>query len=165
MGAVIGLGASKIVQVLGDSGLTSIDVANFNSPSQTVVSGPLEDLKLAGPAFEKAGARMFIPLQVSAAFHSRYLADAASAFADFLAPMAFAAPKVTVIANVTAQPYPLENASAGIKSLLVRQITGSVQWTQSIRYLAAQGVKEFKELGPGNVLTKLVQQIHKEADA
>lgn len=164
MGAVIGLGASKIAQVLKDNGLTGIDVANFNSPSQTVVSGPVDDIKRAGPFFEKAGARMFMPLQVSAAFHSRYVADAAKSFADFLAPMSFAAPKVPVIANVTAQLYPSDNASDAIKSSLVKQITQSVLWTQTIRYLLGQGVSEFKEMGPGNVLTRLIQQIQQEKD-
>ena len=162
MGAVIGLDANTITKVIQDNGLTSIDVANFNSPSQTVVSGPVDDIKRIGPLFEKAGARMFVPLQVSAAFHSRYVQDAAAAFADFLAPMSFGAPKIPVIANVTAQPYPTDNASESVKSLLVSQITRSVQWTQSIRYLSSQGVTEFKEMGPGNVLTRLIQQIQQE---
>jgi malonyl CoA-acyl carrier protein transacylase len=164
MGAVIGLGASKIAQVIKENGLSSIDVANFNSPSQTVISGPVDDIKRAGPLFEKASARMYMPLQVSAAFHSRYVADAAKEFADFLAPMSFPAPKIPVIANVTAQPYPTDNASETIKSLLIKQITSSVQWTQSIRYLVSNGVTEFKEMGPGNVLTRLVQQIQQEKD-
>jgi len=165
MGAVIGLGASRIAQVIQDNGLTSLDVANFNSPSQTVVSGPVEDIKRAGPSFEKAGAQMFVPLQVSAAFHSRYMADAANAFADFLAPMTFSAPRTPVIANVTASPYPTGDASQSIKALLVNQITHSVQWTQSIRYLIAQGVTQFSETGPGNVLTRLVQQIQRDQDS
>ncbi|HEX8617965.1 MAG TPA: ACP S-malonyltransferase [Thermoanaerobaculia bacterium] len=164
MGAVIGMGASTIDKVMTDSGLTSIDVANFNSPSQTVVSGPVEDIKRAGPFFEKAGAQMYIPLQVSAAFHSRYMADAAKSFAAFLAPMSFAAPKTPVVANVTAQPYPSDNASTAVKSLLVNQITHSVQWTQSVRFLLAQGVTQFTESGPGNVLTRLVQQIQQQKD-
>ena len=162
MGAVIGLGTSTIVGVIKESGLASLDVANFNTPSQTVVSGPVEEIKRAGPLFEKAGAQMFMPLQVSAAFHSRYMADAARAFADFLAPMSFAAPKTPVIANATARPYPTGNASESIKSLLVDQITHSVQWAQSIGFLISQGVKQFSEMGPGNVLTRMVQQIQKE---
>jgi malonyl CoA-acyl carrier protein transacylase len=85
--------------------------------------------------------------------------DAAEAFAEFLAPMSFSAPKVTVVSNVTAQPYPLDDASDSIKSLLVKQITHSVRWTQTIRYLLAQGVDRFEELGPGNVLTSLTAQI------
>jgi malonyl CoA-acyl carrier protein transacylase len=162
MGAVIGLDSSAISRVLSDNGLTSIDVANFNTPSQTVVSGPLDDVKRAGPFFEKAGAQMYIPLQVSAAFHSRYMADAGKAFADFLAPMSFNAPRIPVVANATAQPYPADNASESVKSLLAKQITHSVQWTQSIRYLIGQGVTQFSEMGPGNVLTRMVQQIQQQ---
>jgi malonyl CoA-acyl carrier protein transacylase len=165
MGAVIGLGAGAIAQVIQDSGLATLDVANFNTPTQTVVSGPIDDVKRAGPFFEKAGAQMYIPLQVSAAFHSRYMADAASAFRDFLAPMAFAAPAIPVIANVTAQPYPAGNASEAVKSLLVNQITHSVQWTDSVRFLIGQGVTEFREMGPGNVLTRMVQQIQQAKNA
>lgn len=165
MGAVIGLSAGAIEKVIKESGLTSVDVANFNSPSQTVVSGPVEDIKRAGPFFEKAGAQMYIPLQVSAAFHSRYMADAAKAFGDFLAPMSFSPPTIPVVANVSAQPYPTEGASESVKSLLVNQITHSVQWTQSIRYLIGQGVTQFIETGPGNVLTRLVQQIQQQKDS
>jgi malonyl CoA-acyl carrier protein transacylase len=164
MGAVIGLDADKIAQVIRDHGLSRLDVANFNTPSQTVVSGPVDDIKQSGPHFEKAGAQMFIPLQVSAAFHSRYMADAGKAFADFLAPMTFAEPKIPVIANATAQPYPANGngtGSAAVKSLLASQITQSVQWTQSVRYLIGKGVTEFRETGPGNVLTRMVQQIQK----
>src|SRR2546422_5552510 len=122
MGAVIGMSASTIAKVIKESGLASLDVANFNTLSQTVVSGPVEEIRRAGPLFEKAGAQMFMPLQVSAAFHSRYMADAARAFADFLAPISFAVPKTPVIANATARPYPTGNASASVKSLLVDQV-------------------------------------------
>lgn len=165
MGAVIGLGVSMITKVIKDNRLHSIDVANFNSPSQTVVSGPVDDIMRAGPLFEQGGARMYMPLQVSAAFHSRYMADAAQAFAEFLAPVSFNTTKVPVIANVTAQPYPAANAPESIKTMLVGQITHSVQWTKTIRYLMSQGVTQFTEVGPGNVLTKSVQQIQKEEDS
>lgn len=162
MGAVIGLGEAAIAKVLKENSLDSIDIANFNSPTQIVISGPVEDIKRAGPSLEKAGARMFIPLQVSAAFHSRYVGDAAKAFADFLAPFAFNAPRIPVVANVTAQPYPTVDASEVVKAHLLKQITSSVQWLQSIRFLIAKGVTEFKEVGPGNVLTGLVRQIQQE---
>jgi len=165
MGAVIGLGVSMIAKVLKDNGLASIDVANFNSPSQTVVSGPAEDIMRAGSFFEKGGARMYMPLQVSAAFHSRYMEDAAGVFGDFLAPFTFSPPRIPVIANATGRPYPTENASESAKSLLVHQIAHSVQWTQSVRFLIGQGVMQFSEMGPGNVLTKSVQQIQQEKDS
>ena len=159
MAAVIGLSAEKIAQVLKDEGLGTIDIANFNSPTQTVLSGPVDDIKRAAPFFEKAGARMYMPLQVSAAFHSRYVKAAATAFEEFLSQVQFAQPTVPVIANVTAEPYPEEDVVDVVRRLLAQQITHSVLWTQSIRYLASQGVSEFKEIGPGNVLTKLIQQI------
>lgn len=164
MAAVIGLDADAIAAVLRDNGLDGIDVANFNSPTQTVVSGPVDDIQCAGPLLQAAGARMCMPLPVSAAFHSRYMAPAAREFADFLAPMTFSAPRLPVIANVTAEPYPVmdapvEDASEAVKALLVRQITGSVQWVRSVRRLVADGVDTFTEIGPGNVLTRLVQQI------
>ncbi|MEO8036369.1 MAG: acyltransferase domain-containing protein, partial [Acidobacteriota bacterium] len=164
MGAVIGLSATAIATVIKDNGLASLDVANFNTPSQTVVSGPVAEIKRAGPFFEKAGASMYIPLQVSAAFHSRYMAEAAKAFAEFLASVSFAAPKTPVVANVTAGFYPTDDASQSVKSLLVSQITHSVQWTQSIRFLITQGVTQFSEIGPGNVLTRMVQQIQQQKD-
>jgi malonyl CoA-acyl carrier protein transacylase len=164
MGAVIGMGADMIQRIIQANGLSAIDVANFNSPAQTVVSGPVEDIKRAGPIFEREGARMFMPLQVSAAFHSRYMADAAKALAAFMAPMSFAPPKTPVIANATALFYPTDNASESVKSLLVSQMTHSVQWTKSVRLLISRGVTEFIETGPGNVLTRLVQQIQQEKE-
>jgi malonyl CoA-acyl carrier protein transacylase len=165
MAAVIGLDAGVIAEVIEENQLAGIDVANFNSPSQTVVSGPIEDIRNAGPLFEKAGARIYMPLQVSAAFHSRYMAEAARAFDDFLAPFYFAAPKIPVIANATAQPYPADSTSESVKSLLVKQITHSVCWDQSVRFLIDKGVTEFTEIGPGNVLTKMMQQIQKQKAA
>lgn len=165
MAAVIGLRSEAVAKVIADHGLTTLDVANFNTPSQTVVSGPVDDIKRAGPSFEQAGAQMYIPLQVSAAFHSRYMADAARAYADFLSPMSFAAPRIPVVANVNARPYPASNASELVKSQLVDQITHSVQWAQSVRFLMDEGATQFTEIGPGNVLTRMVQQIQQQKDA
>lgn len=158
MAAVIGLGADAIAGTLADNGLDAIDVANFNSPSQTVISGPVDDIQRAGPLLQAAGARMCMPLPVSAAFHSRYMADAAREFEAFLAPIPFAALRTPVVANVTAQPYLAEGGDAA-KALLVGQITGSVRWVDSVRFLLGQGVDRFDEMGPGNVLGRLVQQI------
>ena len=165
MAAVIGLDADAIAKVIAENGLSAIDVANFNTPTQTVVSGPVDEIKRGASFFDKAGAQMYIPLQVSAAFHSRYMTDASKAFADFLAPMTFAAPRLPVLANVTARPYPAENASDAVKSMLVNQITHSVRWSDSVRWLIDQGVTQFSEVGPGNVLTRMVQQIQQQRAA
>ena len=119
----------------------------------------LEEIKRVGPFFERAGARVYVQLPVSAAFHSRYMVDAANAFADFLAPLSFDSPKIQVVANVTAEPYPTANASESVKSLLTRQLTHSVEWARSVRFLIRQGCTQLSETGPGNVLTKMLQQI------
>ncbi len=164
MGAVIGLGPDQITDVLAKHGFTGIDVANFNTPTQTVVSGALDEIRRVGPAFESAGARTYVQLPVSAAFHSRYMQDAARAFADFLAPLTFAAPKIPVVANVSAEPYPTADPSTAVKALLSRQITHSVNWERSVRYLMRQGCTQFIEVGPGNVLAKMLQQIQASAN-
>jgi malonyl CoA-acyl carrier protein transacylase len=163
MGAVIGLAPERIADVLQQQGLSTIDVANFNAPTQTVISGPVDDIKRAGPPLQAAGATMFVPLQVSAAFHSRYMVAAAQAFDDFLGEFKFSPLQLPVIANVTGRPYPADNPSATVRSLLVKQMSQSVRWSQSIRYLLDQGEAEFREMGPGTVLTKLVQQIRQAA--
>src|SRR5690606_32291473 len=99
--------------------------------------------------FTRHGAT-YIPLNVSAAFHSRYMRAAEQAMAPALAQVAFARLQIPVIANVSARPYQQHE----IESNLRRQISAPVQWLDSIRYLMGQGVSELREIGPGNVLTR-----------
>lgn len=159
MAAVIGLEPSRIELILGesDSG-RRLDVANFNSFDQTVIAGPVEDISAVKPAFEAAGVRAYIPLNVSAPFHSRYMKAVEGAFAAFLADQAFRPPALPVIANVTGQPYDPE----AVRETLGRQIGHSVRWLDSMLYLLDQGVETFEEVGPGSVLRKLVAQIRKK---
>ena len=145
--------------------MNALDVANYNSRTQTVISGPLADIQRAGPLFESAGPVAYFPLPVSAAFHSRYMKSAAGEFGQFLSGFTFRAPKIPVIANVTARPYKLAEDSALVRDLLVQQISSPVQWTNSVLYLLDRGVTTFHEMGPGNVLTRLVQQIRQPPDA
>jgi malonyl CoA-acyl carrier protein transacylase len=158
MAAVIGLGAVQIGSVLSTNGLTGIDIANYNSPLQMVLSGPVEEIRRAGPLMEGAGAQMYVLLPVSAAFHSRYMRDAAAEFARYLASFHFSPLRMSVAANATGGLYPREGSET-LKALLVRQISESVQWTACVRALVSLGVREFKELGPGNVLQRLQQQM------
>lgn len=155
MAAVLGLSAAKVARVLSEHGLSSIDVANFNSPTQVVISGPSVDIKRAGAHFTGAGARLYLPLQVSAAFHSRYMADAAEQFAEFLADFTFRPLRVPVVANVTGRPYPEGDPSKVITAFLTAQITRPVLWSESVSWLIRAGQSEFAEMGPGRVLTKL----------
>ncbi|MGG1948348.1 ACP S-malonyltransferase [Trinickia sp. NRRL B-1857] len=159
MAAVVGLSPETIKTGLMENELNGIDFANYNSYEQLVISGPEAQIKAAGPILEQLGAKLYLQLSVSAAFHSRYMKDAAAAFEQFLAPIDFQPITERVLSNVTGALYPQGEASASAKSLLVQQIASPVQWTQGIRYLIARGASEFKEVGPGNVLTRLVQQI------
>jgi trans-AT polyketide synthase/acyltransferase/oxidoreductase domain-containing protein len=161
MAAVIDLPAFRITEVLAQNGLGGIDIANHNSPTQTVIAGLTADIERAAEPFTKAGAR-YVVLNVSAAFHSRQMAAAAAEFAQFLGQFAFQAPRFPVIANVTAQPYP--HTAAGIRELLAAQIASPVRWQDSVLYLAANVPDaEFEEVGPGRVLTRLIQDIRKAA--
>ena len=159
MAAVIGMDLPKLEAVLREQGADAIDVANYNAPSQTVLSGPRNVLESLVKPIEAAGARRCMILNVSAAFHSRYMDEAAREFASFLEPFTFAPPRFPVIANVTARPHDAE----GVKALLAKQIHAPVQWTDSMRYLIARGVDAVQEIGPGTVLTNLFKTIQKEA--
>ncbi|HEX8174206.1 MAG TPA: ACP S-malonyltransferase [Pyrinomonadaceae bacterium] len=158
MAAVVGCEVAAISEILQSQGLDSIDVANFNSPSQTVIAGPRDALEKAGPLFEEVKAR-YVPLNVSAPFHSRYMEASAAEFGQFLDEFDFYTLKIPVIANVDARPYRDDE----IKTKLRQQIAQPVQWTESIRYLMGKGTLEVKELGPGKVLTGLLAKIEREA--
>lgn len=156
MAAVVGLERTRVEEILRSPGLDAIDLANVNSPSQIVISGPRDRIEEARGAFEAAGAR-YLPLNVSGAFHSRYMSEAAAAFGQFLEPFSFQAPRIPVIANWTAQPYQADE----IRTNLARQINHSVLWVDTIEALLREPDPDFKEIGPGNVLTGLINRIRK----
>jgi trans-AT polyketide synthase/acyltransferase/oxidoreductase domain-containing protein len=151
MAAVVGEGVETIATLTAEQA-PAIDVANYNSDKQVVVSGPKDSFEDFTPILEQRGFRV-IPLQVSAAFHSRYMVAAREAFTAFLDTHTPQAPRIPVIANVTAEPYP--EGAAGIRQRLADQITGSVRWADSMRRLRALGVDTIIEQGPGQVLTRL----------
>ena len=155
MAAVIGMQPDKIKQVLIDASFESIDIANLNSPKQTVISGRKEDIDAVKTVFEDAGVRLFIPLKVSGAFHSRYMQDAQNEFAGFLKSFEFQPVQIPVIANYTAASY----QDGETINNMTQQISSPVRWVESIQYLKQQPEAEFEEIGPGNVLTKLIKQI------
>lgn len=155
MAAVLGLSADRLKELLAEHGADSIDIANYNAPEQTVISGPRDDIAAVKPLLERSGARMVVPLKVSAAFHSRFLRPVEAGFAQVLSRHALSRLKIQVISNLHAAPY----NGTPIEDNLVRQISNPVQWMQSIRYLARLPSPEFHEIGPGRVLTNLIAQI------
>jgi malonyl CoA-acyl carrier protein transacylase len=158
MAAVIGLEPARIQDLLqqSDAG-RRIDIANFNSYDQTVLAGPTADLAEVRPGFEQAGVRAYIPLNVSAPFHSRYMREAQAGFAAFVHGFTFQAPSVPVISNVSGKPHVPER----VGQTLSEQIGSSVRWLESMLYLLDQPDPQFEEIGPGAVLTKLLAQIKK----
>lgn len=155
MTAIVGLDADRVREVMDHAGKAgaALDVANLNLPSQLVLSGPRPALEELVPHLEAAGAERCVPLAVSGAFHSRYMAAAAEAFETFLADFSFSPPRRPVIANATARPYP--DDPAAVAPLLARQIHSPVLWSQTLALLHRRGVREIEELGPGRTLTKM----------
>jgi len=159
MAAVIGLEPARIEAVLQESEAgRTLDVANYNSFDQTVIAGPVAAINEVKPSFEAAGVRAFIPLKVSAPFHSRYMREPQAEFASFLAGFDFQPPAIPVIANATAQPYD----AARVRETLASQIGSAVKWLDTMVYLLDHGVSEVEETGPGTVLAKLLVQIKKK---
>jgi len=161
MAAVIGLNEEQIKDVLKQNNLQSIDIANYNSPTQIVISGLKTDIDFVKPIFEGIkDAQMYIVLKTSGAFHSRYMKEAKEEFTSFLNAFTFSELTIPVISNVHSRPY----KQCDIKQNLIDQITHPVKWTESIRFLMGLGEMEFSEIGIGNVLTGLVRRIKKEAE-
>jgi len=125
--------------------------ANFNAPTQLVLSGTLGGLERAGEALKKLGADI-IPLKVSGAFHSPHMAPAAQEFAEALAEVEISPCRIPVLANVTARPH---GGRAEVADALTRQITAPVLWADSMDYLHGQGIDVYIEAGPREVLKKL----------
>jgi malonyl CoA-acyl carrier protein transacylase len=161
MAAVLKLPAARVADLLKDPSLAALDIANFNAPLQTVIAGPAEVLASAADVVRREGGS-FVPLPVSAAFHSRGMAEVARRYAMFLDGFSFDRLMLPVISNVTGRPYP-QDGSAAIRSLLVQQVTRPVRWADGIREMSRLGVTSFKEVGPGGVLTRLCQQIEQQA--
>ena len=130
--------------------------ANLNGGGQIVISGHAAAIDRAIAAAKGKGAKRAVKLQVSAPFHCSMMQPAADQLAEALAGVSISAPRVPVVANVTAEPT---TDPAQIKQLLVEQVTAPVRWEESVKALAASGVTRAYELGAGSVLRGLVKRI------
>ena len=130
-------------------------IANLNAPLQTVLSGSVQELAELKSAMQEAGARLFMMLPVSAAFHSRFMEPARKQFEAFLSRYQLSQPRIPVISNAEALPYP----PGCVAELLARQITSPVRWVESVQYLLKCPGPAFREVGSGTVLQNLVRQI------
>ncbi|MBW2147412.1 MAG: ACP S-malonyltransferase [Deltaproteobacteria bacterium] len=161
MTAVIGLDRKVLEEVcLEASVLGPVEIANINSPDQIIISGRVEALERATTLATERGARRTIPLSVSGAWHSRFMAEAQARMGEELAKAAILNPSIPVVANVTAD-YVMD--AKAIRILLKEQICSPVLWSDSIRLLLENDNPLFVEVGPGQVLRGLVRRISRDA--
>ena len=137
-----------------------VDVANYNSPAQVVITGDSDAVKAASDYLLANGVRRVVPLAVSGAFHSKFMEKAGEEFASFVKDFNLSDAKLPVITNVDAE---ITTKSDDFKSKMPRQISSSVHWTQTIQKMAEEGVDTFIEIGPGKVLAGLNKKIAPEA--
>ena len=156
MAAIIGAEEQGIRDL---AAAADVDVANFNSPGQIVISGEKSKIALAVGMAKEFGARKAVELTVAGAFHSRLMESAYQRLGAVLAETPVVMPSVPVVGNVDALPASSPDA---IRQSLADQVTGSVRWTSSIEYMIDHlGITRFLELGPGGVIAGLVGRIRK----
>src|SRR2546426_1298595 len=157
MAAIIGLDEEPTREVCAQAG---VELANLNCPGQIVISGEVEKIHRACDLAKAKGAKRAVPLTVAGAYHSKLMAGAQPKLQAALEAVRVQPPKVAVVSNVTARPH---SSVSEIKSLLTRQVTSSVRWEESIRYLLSQGFTRFIELGPGKALSGFMKRIEPNA--
>lgn len=138
----------------------NVDVANFNAPGQIVLSGSREGIEKAIESAEDSGVRIAKELEVAGAYHSRLMLSAQEKLAPELAAITLNEPSVPVICNVDAS---MVTSAEDIRSTLVRQVSGSVRWSDSMQKFIADGDTNFIEIGPGGVLRGLMKRIDRRA--
>ncbi len=165
MAAVLGLGAEAVVEVCARAARETaaiVSAANLNSPEQTVISGAVAAVERAAALAKEAGAKRAVMLPVSAPFHCALMQPAQDRLAEDLRRLDFSAPKVPIVTNVDAA---LVTEAGPLRDALVRQVTGSVRWVESVRLLTEQKPTHFLEVGPGKVLCGLLRQIDRSQTA
>ncbi len=152
MSAVLYLSPEKIEQVIAEAGLTQCWIANYNSPSQCVISGTEKDIGIAEEKLRQAGAKRVIRLKVSGAFHSPLMHEAYEAFKDLVEAITFSDPTINLYSNVSGKRI---ESGAEAKKYASLQIISPVRWIDEEANIAADGFELCLETGPGTVLTGL----------
>jgi [acyl-carrier-protein] S-malonyltransferase len=158
MAAIIGLDDVVVRDICARAG--GVQVSNYNTPGQVVVSGTKAGVSAAMAAAREHKAKLVTALDVSIAAHSALMQPVVTEFAAAVNAAAMHEPRIPVVANVTARPLASTDA---IRAELSGQLTAAVQWTKTIEYLVAQGVDTFVEIGSGKVLTALIKRTAKNA--
>ena len=171
MAAIVGMKIDAVTSLCADAAIPTspktgekwgtvqsevCEPANINSPDQIVISGHASAIERAVRLAQERGEKRAIGLPVSAPFHCSLMKPAQERLAKDLEALNFSAPQVPVVCNVDARP--IEEAGAA-RAALIRQVTGSVKWSESMQWLIGRGVQTFVEVGPGKVLCGLMRQI------
>ena len=156
MAAILGMDQDLIFEIAKSSGTY---VSNINTQEQIVISGQKEKIQIAMDMASEKGAKRVIPLNVGGAFHSGLMEPARPGLEEAVESVGFTDSSVPIVANCSAQPI---SDSESIKKELVTQISGCVNWKDTIQYMIDQGVTDFYEIGPGRALSGMVKKINKE---
>ena len=156
MAAILGMDAETIDKNIEE--FDQVQVANYNCPGQIVISGETEQVKKAADKLKEAGARRAVLLNVSGPFHSSLLTGAGEKLQKVLDELTIEKPQIPYVANVNASYI---TGKEDIKPLLVKQVSNSVRWQQSVEAMVADGVDTFIEIGPGRTLAGFNKKIAK----
>lgn len=158
MSAVMGLDFEKVEEICRDTG-GIVEPANYNCPGQIVISGEAEAVEKAGAAIKAAGAKRVAPLKVSGPFHSSMLKGAGEQLKPELSKVTWMDSDIPYVSNTIAEPVA---DSSAIEGLLVRQVSESVRWQQSVEKMMEMGVEVFVEIGPGKTLAGFLKRIDRK---
>ena len=160
MAAILGLDDAGVIKVCAQASAVSggvVEAVNFNAPGQVVIAGSSDAVTKACELLKMAGAKRALPLPVSAPFHSSLLQPASEKLKGYLANIEFMVPTIAVINNVDVE---ILHDPVAIKDALVRQAAKPVRWQETIQAMAAQGISQVVECGPGKVLAGLTKRIN-----
>lgn len=162
MAAIIKLDDETVVKICEEvtaEGNGILTPANYNSPGQVVISGHTAAVERGIELAQVAGAKRALKLPISIASHSELMSVITEEFGDAISRTTLNLPVTPIVANITARP--LDASLEAIRAEMMGQLTASVRWTDSVRWMVAQGITEFVEIGPKNVLTGLIRRIDK----
>lgn len=162
MAAVLGLEAGQVRETLRANGIGRVSLANFNSPTQIVISGELQELQIAAPAMLEAGAKRVVPLNVSGAWHSPLMEPALERLRAAVESSHFTLPEFDVISNVDGRPY---RDIETIKQNLIRSVVDEVRWHDTAECLLSYDLDLVVEFGASGVLSALMKRRPKAPQA
>ncbi len=163
MAALLGAELEQALDIAAEAANNDVcSVANDNAPGQVVISGHIAAIERAEAIAPKYSIKRAIRLPVSAPFHCPLMAPAAKVMQDSFQDVVFAAPRIPVVANVTAAPV---GDASSWPALLVEQVTSMVRWRESVLAMQGAGITHFIEIGPGKVLSGLIKRIAPDAQS